>query len=208
MKWFGADSLLKLIAKYRAIPEIHDVFGLVLYTEENPYVSKVLRKKDFWNALDSQSGKKWVIFAVRPEKGHATTRFPEAIPGAIQMLVPITEWHEPSENRKLLDVLDIPDTRKLPLLMVFTEVGGELLRCTFKISGNNKDETYASLSRAIVAAARAIENVDPSNIKNTFEIFNLIAAAADQEVTLQRIKSIASLIPYVEKIRGVLLSKQ
>jgi hypothetical protein len=58
--------------------------------------------------------------------------------------------------------------------------------------------------RAITTAAKAIKNVSPANIKNTFEVFNLISGAAKQEVTWQRGKSVVRPIPYVEKIREAL----
>ena len=203
-----ADPLLKLVAKYRSKAEIHDVFGVVLYTEEHPYVAKVLRDGDFWKALDSKSGNRWVIFSIRPQQGHSITRMQGGgPPGTISMMRIISEWQEPSENRILLSTFEIADSGKLPLLLVFAEVKEELLRCAFRISGKTQDETYASLERAIRAATDAIKDVTPENTKNTLEIFNLIEAAADQEVTLQRLKVAASLLPYFEKIRKALQEK-
>jgi len=197
--------LLDLVARYRSMAEIHDVFGLILYTDENPYMAKVLRDDDFWKALDTKSGKHWVIFSIRPEKGHTVTRLPESLPGVIQMMRMIHEWREPVHNLKLLTLLGIPDTEALPILLVFAQPKeGDLLRAAFSISGASSDETYASLERAVTAASNAIKNVRPENLKNTFEVFNLVDAAAKQEVALQRFKSLARLIPYVEKIQKVL----
>ena len=199
------DPLLQLIARYRSATDVHDVFGLILYTEEHPYVAKVLRDDDFWKALDTKSGKRWVIFSIRPEKGDVVTRFPKGDAGSWQMMVPIREWREPVHNRKLLSFFAIDDTQGLPLLLVFAQpTGGDPLRVIFGISGRSQDETYASLERAITIAAKAIKNVSPKNIKNTFEVFNLIDDAAKQEVAWQRVKSVGRLIPYVEKIREVL----
>lgn len=199
-----ADPLLKLVARYRLAPDIHDVFGVILYTEEHPYVIKALRDQDFWNALDKKSGRRWVIFSVKPEQGNTVMRLPEALPGLMQMIVPIPEWREPTENYKLLSVLGIESTEELPMLMVFAEAQGELLRCAFKIAGESKDAAYAVLQKSINVAARSIKDVAPENIKKTFEIFNLVDAAAKQVVTFQRVRAAASLIPYLEKLRSVL----
>lgn len=35
-----------------------NVFGFIAYSERNPYVAKVLRNEDFWNALNSIFGNK------------------------------------------------------------------------------------------------------------------------------------------------------
>lgn len=32
------------------------IYGFILYTDQDPYVVKVLRDEDFWNALNSLSG--------------------------------------------------------------------------------------------------------------------------------------------------------
>jgi hypothetical protein len=42
------------------------IYGFILYTDQDPYVVKVLRDEVFWNALNSISGANWPIFAVRP----------------------------------------------------------------------------------------------------------------------------------------------
>ena len=39
-------------------------FGLIIYTEENSNVIKLLRDDDHWNSLSSISGRKFYIFAV------------------------------------------------------------------------------------------------------------------------------------------------
>lgn len=197
--------LLQLITHYRSCGDIHDVFGIILYTVEHPYIVKILRDDDFWKALDAKSGKRWVIFSIRPEKGKTVMQLPKPIPGLIQMLVAIPEWREPAHNVELLSLLGLDDTQELPILLVFAQpTGGDLLRAIFKISGDTPEQAYASLERAVTAASNAIKNVTAENIKNTFEIFNLVDSAATQEVTLQRFKSVLRLIPYAEKIQKIL----
>ena len=49
-------------------PNLSRIYGFILYTEQDPYVAKVLRDDDFWKSLDSISGANWPIFAARPLK--------------------------------------------------------------------------------------------------------------------------------------------
>lgn len=41
------------------------LYGFILYTDSDPYVKKVLRDDDFWDALDEKSGQNWPIFAAK-----------------------------------------------------------------------------------------------------------------------------------------------
>jgi len=76
--------------------DIHDVFGVIIYTDGNPYTKKVLRDQDYWSALDCVSGPRWPVFAIRPVQGNYVHRRPTFGPGEIGVMVDIvSEWHEP-----------------------------------------------------------------------------------------------------------------
>lgn len=57
-------SLVKDIV--RGDESLSRIYGFILYTDKDPFVAKVLRDEDFWQALNSISGPSWPIFAVRP----------------------------------------------------------------------------------------------------------------------------------------------
>ena len=61
--------LSRLVEEYRNTDGLADIFGLILYTDENANLKKVLRDKDYWDSFDETSGKKWAVFSVRPIKG-------------------------------------------------------------------------------------------------------------------------------------------
>lgn len=111
------DLLNEEIEKIYNSSEIK-TFGIILYTEENPNIVKLLRDEDNWNALDSISGEKFNIFAIKPKKGEMS--FPkESNTNLMMLLTPI--WKEPSANKDLLEVFEIPSTEKLPIFIVFTK---------------------------------------------------------------------------------------
>ena len=73
------------------------IYGFIMYTSAHPYITKVLRDDDFWNALDEISGENWPIFAIRPlTKG--SYGFPNVPPGYVGFMK--MEWKEPNENKK------------------------------------------------------------------------------------------------------------
>lgn len=197
----SCEPLLLLVEAFECRDNVHDVFGVVLYTEEHPYFVKVLRDEDFWRALNTKSGDRWAIFSIRPERGELVTRFPEAPPGMMQMMIPISEWKEPRENRRLLEALELENTSELPLLVVFAAgPDAELLRAVFKLSGRSEEECYGSLEKAIVAAANAIKDVTKDNIKNTTEVFNLMDAACRQEIFLARTKKVVAVGTWLKSL--------
>jgi hypothetical protein len=133
----------KLIDQYKSRADVHNVFGVILYSSRNPFTIKMLRDDDFWNALDEISGPRWPIFALRPAAGYKTSRMPRSTASAKKLMVPITRWHEPSANRELLETFKIVDTRKLPLFLVFAEGNkGESLQISFTIQDTDQNACY------------------------------------------------------------------
>ena len=64
---FEKECGLKIIKELvKGDKTLSRIYGFILYTDKDPYVAKVLRDEDFWNALDSISGANWPIFSVRP----------------------------------------------------------------------------------------------------------------------------------------------
>ncbi len=191
----------KLIEKYKSKTDVHDVFGVILYTEASPHVIKALRDADFWKALNTTSGPRWPIFSIRPAQGCNTTTWPKSHSNAMQAMIQIHKWHEPAENKKLINFFNIKDTSDLPLFIIFAKGSdGEVLQAKFKISGDNADECFNSLHKAVAVAAEAIKDVHEENIKNTSEVFSLMEGALQQHVGFCRIKKGLNFATWVQSI--------
>jgi hypothetical protein len=195
------NPLNKLVERYQSRTNVHNVFGLILFTTEHPHLIKVLRDDDYWNALHAKSGPRWPIFSIRPKEGKVVTRFPESHQGMMTFMVPIREWHEPGQNQKILEALEIENTSELPLMMVFAQgPKGEVLRVVFKITGGSAEECYESVSTAVDVVADAVKNVAEENIKNTYEVFNLMESALNQHILFQRIQQGVSFAEWVKSV--------
>lgn len=42
-----------------------NIFGLIIYSERNPHIVKVLKDVDYWNSLNTRTPG-WIVFAVKP----------------------------------------------------------------------------------------------------------------------------------------------
>ena len=57
-----SDFNIKLINDYLSPSNI---YGFILFTDEHPYMKKVMRDEDFWLEFNEKSGVYWLIFSVK-----------------------------------------------------------------------------------------------------------------------------------------------
>lgn len=147
---------------------ISRIYGFILYTEKDPYVAKVLRDEDFWNALDSISGANWPIFAVRPlRKGQY--KMPSTSRNVISYMMPT--WDEPRTNMPVLHDFGMKDSENLPLFMAFMwDDQDELNQIAISITGSDVDSVYHSIEEIVKAITRVESEVSPQ-YKRSVNVF-------------------------------------
>ena len=164
------------------------IYGFILYTEQDPYVAKVLRDEDFWNALDSISGANWPIFAVRPlcKGGY---KIPSSYPSnSIGFMVPT--WYEPRRNMPVLHDFGLNDTENLPLFVVFIwDDNDELNQVAIPIMGRDVDAVYHSLEEIVKVITKAEAAVEPQ-YKRTVNVFRNVVTEIEalkfKHIVIQR----------------------
>lgn len=149
------------------------IYGFILYTRDNPYVVKVLRDEDFWNALDCISGPNWPIFAVKPlEKGYYKTQG-SSIPGAMGFMMPT--WEEPRTNTQILADFGLSNSKDLPCFVAFMwDDNGDLHSITVPICGNDIDSVYYSIDN-IVRIIKETEEIISPEYKHNVEVFRNVS---------------------------------
>ena len=80
-----------LASIYLSTEDIHNVFGIILYSNKNPLVKKVLRDKDYWQSLDAISGPRWPVLAMCPPPGRYIYNSPPSNQG-LQMMINVSKW--------------------------------------------------------------------------------------------------------------------
>jgi hypothetical protein len=73
------EQLAKYLLELCARPQV-TAFGALIYDESSAALRKLLRDRDYWDALDKASGPNLEVFALRDTEGH------EMEPGVIEML--------------------------------------------------------------------------------------------------------------------------
>jgi hypothetical protein len=135
-------------------PRNQDVLSIILYTDKHPHIKKCVRDDDYWLALDERSGLDWKIFAVKPKQGNY--RFPESIPGTLQMLIMI--WNEPADNKTIIEFLGLNDTKDLPLMFFYKLKDNEIEDEIYvKIERDTEQEVYNDLQNIIDKVSKSIE---------------------------------------------------
>jgi hypothetical protein len=170
---FEKDCGLELIKDLTSSDKtLSRIYGFILYTEQHPYISKVLQDTDFWKSLDSISGPRWPIFAVRPLK-QGQWSWPKSDRNICFM---VRTWDEPEVNKVILDDFGLKDSKELPLFVVFMwDDNDELNEISISIEGKTTDEVYHSLESVVKTIARAESQVLPE-YKRTVNVFRNIVA--------------------------------
>lgn len=164
-----------LVAQYQSSPDVAQLFGVILYTDEHPNIKKVLRDQDYWDAFDTITGAEFAVFSIRPQQGQF--RVPKMPGGAHSMMVPI--WVEPRENREMLQLFELTDTRKLPMLLLFTEVDGKYLSIQLPIEDTSLDKTPGAIKTELEFATQAVAGVRQENRGNTAGLYAAVSLHHD-----------------------------
>ena len=70
------------------------IFGIIINTQSNAHIIKVLKDNDYWAALDTNSGPDFPIFSIKPKDNIAKEKTKNKF--EFDYLIPI--WKEPKEN--------------------------------------------------------------------------------------------------------------
>ena len=149
------------------------LLSLILYTDKHPYVKKCLQDNDYWSALSERSGINWNIYAVKPKQGDYYYPKSEYKPGVITMNMMFAIWEEPSDNKPLIELLGLSDTKDLPLIYFFKLSDDEIIidDICIKIEGNTEQEIYNDLEKIIDKIYKSIDDDQYSfdDIKKTIK---------------------------------------
>ena len=182
-------------------PNVLHVFGLILFTDEHPYVVKVLRDEDYWKEFDKMSGDSLAIFSAKPRRG--AYDMPAPRPADLHYMVQI--WQEPVENEELLSTFHLRSTEYLPKFVVFAQMPDDsILQCSLPLTNENEQAAYRRLRdiiRLVSGAARGIAEQYKSDTENVYNAFVLQIA---EFKCRERIIRACKWIPFLSKVLKML----
>ena len=173
--------------------DITRIYGVILYTDRNPYVKKVLRDDDFWAALDEISGIRWPIFAVRPKRQIESSK-------SLRQPKMVSTGNAPQSNTLLLEDFGIDDINMLPLFVAFIwDNEGVLKQVHVPIEGNDMDSVYHSLETTIKTIADAEEGILEEN-RDTIHVFREVKSSLVAQNTRTSIRKTINSIKQIKDI--------
>lgn len=176
-----------------------NIIGVVLYSSSNPFVIKVLKDNDFWNALHINSGPVFPIIAIQPKDGEYKT--PMTKSNTLQYLIPV--WEEPDENLKLLSELGITDTKELPMFLIYAKIKDENYCTVYSFKSNTIDNTYNELNEICSIINNTIQKFDIENLSNTDSLYRELTGSINYVFTWKKISSTFSLFNKIKSITGL-----
>ena len=157
----------KLMAD-KAILGTMNLFGVLVYTEEHPYIAMMLRNKDFWRSLNSRT-RGWILYSVRPEDDY----------------MHLTEEY-------LLPQLGIQRSEDLPQLVILAMTPeGTILQQNFPIDDSNVDNAYHSLENTVGIVSDALKKIIPSE-RNGINVHREVVASLRSELAKCHWKRVSS----------------
>lgn len=192
--------LIELVNEFHTSELQTRIFGLILYSDESPYVKKMLEDTDFWKALDEKSGKKWYIFAIKSKQGHF--EIPKTKSDQFAFMIPI--WKEPEENKELLEDFEVDSTKNLPLFITFF-IGkdNELTKYQLPIEGKNVDSIYESTANIIDEITEAIDKIELDNYENTEGLTNALDALFENRIKWNKIKNGYKILKKIKELLSI-----
>ncbi len=190
------DPFESIVEEYKAKDGVAHMFGIILYTDEHPNIKKVLRDDDYWLSFHELTGDRFCVFSIKPEKG--AYEMPSPPPGVMAMMVPI--WHEPSENKKLLDLFNIENTKHLPVLLLFTKFKDEYLKIELKLNDTSIDTAYNSTKEQLQFSCDAINQIKSENLDNPEGLFAALSLHNDHRNSWQVVKKGVDIYAYIKQL--------
>ena len=185
-----------LIEINQEITQNHDrfhAFGIILFTEANAEIVKLLKDKEYYFALDSISGENFPVFVSMLFQGEFL--YPTPPKNSFSYIQPI--WKEPKENEQLLSLFDIPDSNKFPLFVLFNYLNDELYYQKYNLKADSKQAAYIMLKEILSSVSKKITN------NNNRETNNKLKSLGWTIKKLKIKKGIKHIIQIVSSFRGV-----
>lgn len=146
-------------------------FGIIIYDETTPEYRKLLRDKDYWDALDKSSGDKMIIFSLSDVVEIETEHTIEFMVSARS-----SGQDKAKSYSKLMKTVFNDETLLIyPSVLFFQVVDEEIYDYRLvSLRRKNAFESTKSIQELFESIARVLDNVLPEYYGNRREIFNLV----------------------------------
>lgn len=187
------DSLVSELENDHSVASI---FGVLIYTDSHPNIKKVMRDEDYWLAFDDITGKKFSVLSVKPIVGKYNHSSPP--PGVLCQLIKI--WQEPKDNLRLIEAFEIKSTEKLPMLLIFTRVGKDVLKIELALKEDSISSAYNSIRENLEFCTGVISGIADENLNYPEGLYASFALQNDHRIIANKINNCLNLYQFIKSL--------
>lgn len=194
-----------VLLKKKCLESPMRIYGFIVYTRAHSYITKVLRDEDFWNELDEISGPNWPIFATRPlEQGsYSFTKTSKSKSNFCCSMSAI--WHEPNENKKVLEWFSIKKSEDLPCMVIFTwNDNDKLERFIWKLSNESENKAFNSIREVVNSVTQATHYILPE-YRKSYSVYRNVLETLDAQLFRRGFINKATSIAKFKELINMLL---
>lgn len=163
-KMMNVQQIIKGRITYNAA----NVFGMIVYTEENPHIVKVLRDQDYWNSLNART-RNWILYAVKPDENYS------------HLL-----------DNYIMPQLGLSVKSALPVLIVFAADSNNIIyQREYDIDDSSETIAYQSIEATVKTISDAVCAILPENLSGP-NVIREVEKALDAELAKTQWKRVTS----------------
>jgi len=176
-------------------------FGIIIYDETTPEYRKLLRDKDYWEALDKSSGDKMVIFSLSDKIDREITHTIEFMVAARSS----SRDKGKSYSKLMKSVFNDEALLVYPSVLFFQVGYAEVYDYRLvPLRRKNAFESTKAIQELFESISRVLNNVLPKYYGNRKEIFNLVKAELlNQKYTMYILHGPKKLSEFIGIIKNI-----
>lgn len=202
----GADFVSSLTTICDNLQKQHNIltFGFIIYDETTPQYRKLLRDKDYWEALDRISGDKMMVFALSDKVDSRSEG--DNMMHMLTSFTPSRSSKTKSYSHLLSDVFDNEALLAYPSVLFFQVFEGNIYNYRLvPLRRGTVEESFAAVQKLFESIAKVLAQIAPENYQNCREIFELVKDdLLNQKYTMYILKGPKVLADFIGVVKNIL----
>lgn len=171
----GDDFVSSLTTVCNNLQRDHNIltFGFIIYDETTPQYRKLLRDKDYWEALDRISGDKMMVFSLSDKVDSRSEG--DNMMHMMTSFTPSRSSKTKSYSHLLNKVFDDEALLVYPSVLFFQVFEGNIYNYRLvPLRRGTIEESFAAVQNLFESIAKVLDQIAPENYRNCREIFELV----------------------------------
>lgn len=202
----GDEFITSIISLCSDLQSHHNIltFGFIIYDETTPEYRKVLRDKDYWEALDRTSGDKMMIFALS-DKADSRTEGLDTVE-FMTSFRPTKKIKTKSYSHLLAAVFKDESLLVYPSVLFFQVYNGLIFNYRLvPLQRGDIWDSFSSVQGLFKSISQALERIAPENYQNYREIFEQVREELlRQKYTMYILNGPKTLADFIGLIKNLL----